>query len=99
MSRLTSRQAETPEAPIATLAAPASRRARGARGESGARGGTGRRLTATIARWPLELETGMESERNPDPAIAIVRRCLGDYRSGRADTASRSWHDDITWNV
>jgi len=53
----------------------------------------------TIARWPLEVEHGFETRHSGDSAIAIVRRSLADYRSGRADQASRAWHDEITWSV
>ena len=57
------------------------------------------RPAATIARWPLELEGVLEHRWRGDAAIATVRACLDDYRSGRADEASRLWHDDITWTV
>jgi ketosteroid isomerase-like protein len=57
------------------------------------------RLTPTIARWPLEMETGFDTSRQGDAAVDIVRGCLADYRSGRADQASRAWHDDVTWCV
>jgi ketosteroid isomerase-like protein len=64
------------------------------------RGSEGRRaLAPTIARWPLDVDDGFERSWNDDAAVAIVRRSLGDYRSGRADLASRVWHDDITWRV
>jgi ketosteroid isomerase-like protein len=68
---------------------------------AGARSGTpGRRgLTPTIARWPLDVDGDLESRRNPDPAIAIVRQSLTEYRSGRADEASRAWAEDIAWCV
>jgi len=61
-------------------------------GESG-------RLAATVARWPLELEGVVEHRWRGDAALATVRACLDDYRSGRADQASRLWHDDISWVV
>jgi ketosteroid isomerase-like protein len=56
-------------------------------------------LTATVARWPLDLEGVLEDRWSGDAAIGIVRACLDDYRSGRADQATRLWHDDITWTV
>jgi ketosteroid isomerase-like protein len=58
-----------------------------------------RPLTATIARWPLETDDGFDTRWSSDAAVAIVRTCLTDYRSGRADRASRLWHDDIAWTV
>jgi ketosteroid isomerase-like protein len=57
------------------------------------------RLTPTIARWPLDVEPGFDTSRHGDAAVDIVRGCLADYRSGRADQASRAWHDDVTWCV
>jgi ketosteroid isomerase-like protein len=57
------------------------------------------RLSPTVARWPLDLVPGVETLGGGDPSMAIVRRCLVDYRSGRADQASRAWHDDVTWSV
>ena len=57
------------------------------------------RLVPTVARWPLDVDDGFESSHSTDPAIAVVRRSLADYRSGRADQASRAWHDSITWSV
>jgi ketosteroid isomerase-like protein len=58
-----------------------------------------RRGAATIARWPLDLEGFVDVGSRGDTAISIVRACLDDYRSGRADQASRLWHDDIAWIV
>jgi ketosteroid isomerase-like protein len=66
---------------------------------SGRRQGGRARLTPTIARWPLDVETGFDTSRHGDAAVDIVRGCLADYRSGRADQASRAWHDDVTWCV
>jgi len=57
------------------------------------------RLRPTIARWPLDVADGFEDEWCTDPATSVVRRSLADYRSGRADDASRLWHDDIVWMV
>jgi ketosteroid isomerase-like protein len=56
-------------------------------------------LKPTIARWSLEMEGGFESASIADPATALVRCSLADYRAGRADRASRVWHDDIRWDV
>src|SRR5215207_9205794 len=72
-----------------------------ARNRLESRGGSerGRALSPTIARWPLDLDDGVAGARNCEPAIAIVRDSLADYRSGRADLASRSWGDDIAWCV
>ena len=58
-----------------------------------------RTLAATIARWPLDLDAGLEARNNTDAAIAIVSRSVLDYRTGRADQASRSWADEIVWSV
>lgn len=63
------------------------------------RSGAGRALSPTIARWPLEVDAGFETGWNDDASIAVVRRSLADYRAGRADQASRAWHDDIVWAV
>ena len=57
------------------------------------------RLVPTVARWPLDVDRGFETSHSADSAIAVVRRSLADYRSGRADQASRLWHDGITWSV
>ncbi len=54
---------------------------------------------ATVARWPLDVEGALGGAWRGDPAIAIVRGSLVDYRSGRADRASLAWHDDISWFV
>lgn len=56
-------------------------------------------LAPTVARWPLDLEPGFETARSSDAATAVVRRCVADYRSGRADAASRLWHEDVVWSV
>jgi ketosteroid isomerase-like protein len=56
-------------------------------------------LAPTIARWPLEVDGGFETRWCSDTATNVVRQSLADYRSGRADRASRVWHDDITWSV
>jgi len=58
-----------------------------------------RRLAGTIGRWPLDVEEDVARASNTETAIRIVRASLIDYRSGRADEASRLWHDDITWVV
>jgi ketosteroid isomerase-like protein len=64
------------------------------------RGSTDRRaLNPTIARWPLDLDEATSAAGYCEPAVAIVRESLADYRSGRADLASRSWGDDIAWWV
>ena len=60
---------------------------------------SGDRLVPTVSRWPLELDPDVENGRSSDAAAAIVSQSLLDYRSGRADQASRAWHDDITWSV
>jgi ketosteroid isomerase-like protein len=65
----------------------------------GPRGAGRSRLSPTIARWPLDMDTGFNASRNGDAAVDIVGRCLADYRAGRADQASRLWHDDVTWCV
>lgn len=57
-----------------------------------------RHLAATIARWPLDGDL-LEGAGSPEPAIAIVRQSLVDYRAGLADRASRAWDDAITWSV
>jgi ketosteroid isomerase-like protein len=67
--------------------------------EGGRRSDPGRGLMATVARWPLEVERDFDSAWNGDASIAVVRRTLADYRSGRADQASRVWQDDIVWTV
>lgn len=59
----------------------------------------GRRLTPTIARWPLDIDGDLEAGHHHDPAIAVVRRSLIDYRTGLADQASRAWGEDIVWTV
>jgi ketosteroid isomerase-like protein len=59
----------------------------------------GRRLAPTVAQWPLDVDAGFETGRLSDAATAIVRESLAEYRSGRADRASRLWHDDIVWSV
>jgi hypothetical protein len=66
-----------------------------------AAGGGSRRLAATIARWPLEVEDGFSTAFLPpgDQSISIVRQSIDDYRSGRADRAAQSWHDEIIWRV
>jgi ketosteroid isomerase-like protein len=58
-----------------------------------------KRLAPTIVRWPLDVDRGFETRWSSDAAMMIVRESLVDYRSGRADRASRAWHDDITWSV
>ena len=57
------------------------------------------RLVPTVARWPLDLDTAIGASPHSDAAVAIVRDSLTEYRAGRADRASRSWDDDITWLV
>jgi ketosteroid isomerase-like protein len=64
------------------------------------RPGSGRRrLAATVARWPLEVDDGFESAWHADPSLVLVRQSIADYRSGRADRAAQSWHDEIVWRV
>ena len=57
------------------------------------------RLVPTVARWPLDLEPGAGVSPASDAAVAVVRRSLENYRAGRADRASRTWDDEITWAV
>src|SRR4051812_32764383 len=69
------------------------------RATAGGSSDRGRPLTPTVARWALELDNGFEAGAIADPATALVRRSLTDYRAGRADQASRVWHEDICWAV
>jgi ketosteroid isomerase-like protein len=69
------------------------------RSQASRRSETGRRLAPTIARWPLDIDGGADIGPGHDSSLAIVRHCLTEYRSGRADVASRVWHDDIAWTV
>ncbi len=82
-------------------AAPGGGSARPARAVLAAPGRGSRRLAATIARWPLEVEDGFSTAFLPpgDQSISIVRQSIDDYRSGRADRAAQSWHDQIIWRV
>jgi ketosteroid isomerase-like protein len=57
------------------------------------------RLEATVARWPLDMGEVLHDRWSGDAATGMVRACLDAYRSGRADEASRYWHDDVIWTV
>lgn len=63
------------------------------------RPGDSGRLAPTVARWPLETDSGFERSHPSDPCVAIVHGSIADYRSGRADRASARWHDGIRWRV
>jgi hypothetical protein len=56
------------------------------------------RLAPTVARWPLEADEDLARPCG-DAAMSVVRSSLLDYRSGRADAASRAWDDGIEWTV
>lgn len=71
----------------------------GRRPETARRSEGSGRLTPTVARWPLDVEEAFEGGPCADPAMAIVRQSLADYRSGRADRASRAWDEEIRWCV
>jgi hypothetical protein len=62
-------------------------------------GESGRRVSPTIARWPLVVADRFEQTGRVDSWVAIVRESIADYRAGRADRASRHWDDEIAWRV
>ena len=64
-----------------------------------ARAGEAKGLTPTVARWPLEVDSDFETACCSDAALAVVRSSIAAYRAGRADSASRGWHDEIVWKV
>lgn len=53
----------------------------------------------TIAHWPIDVGDALDGRFGANPWVALARDIIRDYRTGRAERASRLWSDAIVWTV